>query len=66
MISQYQRIVSKIGGEFCTDKAFIKEARKILSEEGRSREFREARQAWLKQGLEYLSNSRAIFINNKL
>jgi len=66
MISQYQRIVSKIGGEFCTDKAFIKEARKILSEEGKSREFRKARQAWLKQGLEYLSNSRAIFINNKL
>jgi len=66
MISQYQRITSKIGGEFCTDRAFIKEARKLLSGEGKSREFREARQAWLRRGLKYLSDSKAIFINNKL
>ncbi len=66
MISQYQRITSKIGGEFCTDRAFIKEARKLLSEAGKSREFREARRAWLKRGLKYLTDSRALFINNKL
>ena len=66
MINQYQRITSKIGGEFCTDRAFIKEARKLLSGEGKSREFREARQAWLRRGLKYLSDSKAIFIKNKL
>ena len=66
MINQYQRITLKIGGEFCTDRAFIREARKILSKEGKSRKFREARQAWLRRGLKYLSDSRAIFLNNKL
>jgi len=66
MISQYQRIVSKIGGEFCTDRAFIKEARKLLNEHGKSYEFRTDRQAWLRRGLKYLADSRAIFINNKL
>jgi len=66
MISQYQRITSKIGGEFCTDRAFIKEARKLLSENGKSYEFRTDRHAWLKRGLKYLSDSRDIFLNNKL
>ena len=52
MFSQYCRIESAAGGVICTDREFIRCARALLSDKGRSREQRDARHAWLRDGLQ--------------
>jgi len=51
MHTQYCRIESLAGGVCCTDRQFIRCARTLLSDKGRSRLQRDARHAWLRDGL---------------
>ncbi len=49
--AQFMRIETKAGGIAASNRAFIKAARTLLSEEGRSAKQRDARKAWLRRGL---------------
>ena len=53
--AQYMRIETAAGGTRCGNRAFIKECRKLLSPEGRTREFREIRHEWIRDGLRKLN-----------
>jgi len=50
--AQYIRIETKAGGITCTDRQFIRQARKRLSTDGKSFNMREWRKEWLLSGLE--------------
>lgn len=58
MFSQYCRIESAAGGVFCTEREFIREAHKLLSKTGKSHDQREARHAWLRDGLKMRLDAR--------
>jgi len=49
--AQYIRIETKAGGITCTDRQFIRQARKRLSTDGKSFNMREWRKEWLLSGL---------------
>jgi hypothetical protein len=57
--AQYKRIETKAGGLTCTNKRFIKACYTVLSTQGKQRDSRIIRHAWLRQGLEMLSTSKA-------
>jgi hypothetical protein len=51
---QYCRIEDSVGGiALATPRAFIRAARRLLSDKGKSRESRDQRHAWLRSGLAY-------------
>jgi len=51
MYSQYCRIESAAGGVGSTDREFIRCARTLLTAKGKSRQQREARHKWVREGL---------------
>ena len=54
MYAQYCRIESKAGGVFCTPREFVRAALSLIKKRSRfSREFREARHQWLREGLDH-------------
>ena len=50
--AQYIRIETKAGGITCTNRQFIRQARKRLSIDGKSFNMKEWRKEWLLSGLE--------------
>ena len=56
--SQYCRIETAAGGVGCTPRQFIKAAHGLLSPKGKNRQSREARHAWLREGLAMLGGAR--------
>ena len=61
--AQFIRIETEAGGTSCTDRQFIRQARKRLSLNGKTFIMREWRREWLLSGLElkqYNSNRRVI------
>jgi len=55
MYSQYLRIETKAGGANCTSKDFIRAAYTVLASEGKTRQVRDLRHAWLREGLSLLT-----------
>ena len=53
--AQYMRIERKAGGKGCTCRQFIKACHTFLSAKGKSREMRETRHQWIREGLERLN-----------
>ena len=60
LYSQYLRLETLAGGVTCTNKEFIKACHSVLKNKF-SREEREARHAWLRDGLAYLDKSRNLY-----
>lgn len=58
---QYCRIETAAGGVTCTARQFIREARKVLSAQGKSREMRVPRHKWLRHGLYILKDARQVY-----
>jgi hypothetical protein len=57
---QYLRIEQRAGfGVACTNREFIRAARSILNDEGRSRAQRTWRHKWLNEGLALLADAKA-------
>ena len=56
--SQYCRIETKAGGAFCSDRAFIRAAHSLLTDNGKARDMRAARHAWIREGLAMLRKSK--------
>ena len=54
--AQYLRIETKAGGVSATPRQFIKAAHSLLSDQGKSKDRREWRHQWLREGLAYLKN----------
>jgi hypothetical protein len=55
--AQYLRIENDAGGVGCSDRQFIEAAHGLLSPDGRKRWLRDARHAWLRDGLEMKDKS---------
>jgi hypothetical protein len=62
--SQYLRLETIAGGVGCTNKQFIAACHSMLKNKY-SRKERDARHAWMRDGLEYLNKSRSQYINNR-
>lgn len=59
--AQYIRIESQLPyGIWASDRAFIREARKILSPGGLTRDWRDLRHDWLRAGLEHLHDNQRL------
>jgi hypothetical protein len=63
--SQFLRIESKAGGVFCTPYQFIKAAFTVLSKQGKTRQMRDSRHAWLRSGLGQLTTNNDVFLTYK-
>ena len=68
MFAQYCRIESRLGGIGSSDRAFVKQAHKMLKKKARrDPALRDARHAWLRSGLEHKHQAefeyRAIYPN---
>ena len=54
MYAQYCRIESRAGGVSCSARQFVRAALSMIKKRSRySREFRDARHQWLREGLDY-------------
>lgn len=60
---QYCRIESAAGGVRCSNREFIRAARGLLSQDGKSRASRKARHEWLRDGLDKLESARRAYLN---
>lgn len=56
--SQYLIIEKEAGGRNCTDKQFIKACHTMRSAYGKSRQTRDSRHEWIREGLHYLNQHR--------
>ena len=59
---QYCRAEHAAGGVRCSNREFIRAARRVLSPYGKSREVRQQRQEWLRDGLKKLATNRLIVL----
>ena len=65
--AQYCRIETSIGGCSCTNKQFIKACLDyILPQAKHHHLYREARHAFIRDGLGYLNNSKQFMVNHRL
>jgi hypothetical protein len=64
LYSQYLRLETIAGGVGCTDKQFIAACHTFLKNKF-SREEREHRHAWIRDGLAYLNKSRNMYIKGR-
>jgi hypothetical protein len=60
MYSQYCRIESKAGGVTCTPRQFVRAAHSRITPAARRRAYRDARHAWLRDGLVHLQDAKAL------
>jgi hypothetical protein len=64
LYSQYLRLETIAGGVGCTDKQFIAACQTFLKNKY-SREERNDRHAWIRDGLAYLNKSRNMYIKGR-
>ena len=63
MFAQYCRIESIAGGVTASTRDFIRAARTRLSAHGKTREAREARHQWIREGLAHRARERKVYAN---
>lgn len=61
--AQYLRIETYAGGVGCTNKQFIKACLRLLNNKYLRSE-RDARHAWIRDGLDILNKERSLYISN--
>lgn len=59
-ISSYERVETAAGGVTCTEREFIRQAVKLCSTVGRSRDMRLTRHNWIRSGLMTLRKAKTL------
>ena len=59
--AQYCRVETLAGGVACTPREFIRAAHSLLNDAGKTRAHRDARHAWLRDGLKHRDDARGLY-----